>query len=375
MEQQENKSTPLPPPRFAPASRQWSRLQIRMAFSYVLMTAVIVLLFELVVAAILFIVLTQTPILNQMFPHMGREIDKLRTDIITSIAIGWLRSIPGLLLLMAPVGMLFGLITTRSLVQRLQRLITATDHFASGDYTQRVSISQSDEIGQLEQHFNRMAEQLEASIAQQRILHEQSARLEERARIARDLHDSVKQQVFALSMQLGAAMSLLDSNQEKTRQHLESADALTLQVRQELTTLIQELRPVALQTKNLSTALKGIVSTWSQQQGIQADTQILSPCTLAPAVEEALLRITQEALSNVARHSSARKVEVTLGCEHKCVQLSIRDFGSGFEIARRGSSGVGLSSMRERIEALRGSLVLQSVPGEGTQITARCPCS
>lgn len=124
MEQQEHKSHPLPPQHFAPASRRWSRLQIRMALSYVLMTAVIVLLFEILIAAILFVVLTQTPILSQLFPHMGSNIDKLRTDIITSIVNGLVRSIPGLLLLMAPIGMLFGLITTRGLVQRLQRLIT-----------------------------------------------------------------------------------------------------------------------------------------------------------------------------------------------------------------------------------------------------------
>jgi len=91
------------------------------------------------------------------------------------------------LLLTLPVGLLFGLITTRGLVRRLHHLITATTQFAEGDYTQRVPISRADEVGQLEQHFNQMAEQLVESMEQRQILIEQTARQEERARIEQEM--------------------------------------------------------------------------------------------------------------------------------------------------------------------------------------------
>ncbi len=91
------------------------------------------------------------------------------------------------LLLMVPVGLLFGLITTRGLVRRLHHLITATTQFAEGDYTQRVPISRADEVGQLEQHFNQMAAQLVESMEQRQILIEQTARQEERARIEQEM--------------------------------------------------------------------------------------------------------------------------------------------------------------------------------------------
>ncbi|HKF36465.1 MAG TPA: SpoIIE family protein phosphatase, partial [Ktedonobacteraceae bacterium] len=91
------------------------------------------------------------------------------------------------LLLTLPVGLLFGLITTRGLVRRLHHLITATTRFAGGEYTQRVSISRADEVGQLEQHFNQMAEQLVESMEQQQVLIEQTARQEERARIEQEM--------------------------------------------------------------------------------------------------------------------------------------------------------------------------------------------
>ncbi len=109
------------------------------------------------------------------------------TAILSTIAGGWLRSGPGLLLIMIPFGVVFGIVTTRGLVRRIHRLVFATAEFATGDYTQRVPITRQDEIGQLELQFNSMAEQLVESIAQQQTLTEQHARLEERARIEQEL--------------------------------------------------------------------------------------------------------------------------------------------------------------------------------------------
>ncbi len=279
------------------------------------------------------------------------------------------------LLVTLPVGGLFGMLTTRGLVRRLRRLASATTRFAAGEYTHRVQVSRRDEVGILEEQFNHMAAQLVESTTQQQVLAGQNARLAERTRIARDLHDSVKQQSFAVSMQLGAALALLEIKPEAARQHLEEAETLAYHVQQELTTLIQELRPVGLQDKGLAVALKDYVIMWSRQRAIEADLHIVDAQPLPLPVEEALWRVAQEALSNVARHSEATRVEIDLVYKQDEVILALEDNGHGFDTSTVGEAGVGLHSMRERMEALGGTVTLQSKVGEGTRIRACCSCT
>ncbi|HLI91872.1 MAG TPA: histidine kinase [Ktedonobacteraceae bacterium] len=273
----------------------------------------------------------------------------------------------------APFGGLFGWLTTRGLVKRIRRLAVATTLFADGDYAQRVRVAKQDEVGQLEQQFNRMAGQLVESIAQQQALAGQNARLAERSRLSRDLHDSVKQQVFAVTMQLDTALSLIDEK-DAARKHLLEAEALAYQAQQELTTLIQELRPAALQENRLSEALRDYILAWSNQHGIAVDMHIPPSWALPQPVEEAFWRITQEALSNVARHSQATNVQIVLECDQDQVTLTIEDNGRGFATAQLNDSGVGLHSMRERMQALGGSFVIESHPGQGTRLVAHCSC-
>lgn len=293
---------------------------------------------------------------------------------LQGILTGWLFSAVLWLILTVPVGALFSLITTRGMVRRLRRLTNATQQFADGDYTQRVPVLSRDEVGLLEKHFNQMAEQLVASIAQQHALADQSARLEERARLSRDLHDSAKQQVFALTMKISAALALLDQRKEQAQRYLQDAETLAYQAQQELTTLVSELRPLALQdNKGLAAALQHYTTTWSRQQDITTDVQVpTTPRLLPPALEEALLRVAQEALSNIVRHGQASFVQVKLADIGQQIELTIADNGRGFDPASS-NSGVGLHSMRERVEALGGTLLIESQPGHGTRLNARCP--
>ncbi|HZR42537.1 MAG TPA: HAMP domain-containing protein, partial [Ktedonobacteraceae bacterium] len=142
-----------------------------------------------------------------------------------------------MLLILAPIGGLFGWLTMRSPIRSIRTLATATSRFANGNYTQQVRVSRQDELGQLEQSFNRMAQQLAESTRQQRLLTEQNTRLAERARMSRDLHDSVKQQVFALAVQIELTRSLLEQDRGAACMHLDEADELSYQVQQELTAL------------------------------------------------------------------------------------------------------------------------------------------
>jgi NarL family two-component system sensor histidine kinase LiaS len=222
-----------------------------------------------------------------------------------------------------------------------------------------------DELGQLTRRLNVMAEQLQNLVETRQEL----AMLEERNRLARDLHDSVKQQVFATAMQLAAARSLLERDPEAARQSLAEAERLTRQSQQELTGLIQELRPAALEGRGLAEALREFVPQWAQRTGIEATVRVQGERALPLTVEQALFRVAQEALANVARHSQAETVDVHLAWAEDVVSLIVSDDGRGFDRAAR-TSGVGLRSMAERMERLGGTLQVESERGAGTRVVA-----
>ncbi len=216
-------------------------------------------------------------------------------------------------------------------------------------------------------HNQQLVEQLWAAQRQVQDL----AVAEERNRLARDLHDSVKQQVFATIMQLGAARVLLDRDAGAAREHLLEAEQLAQRSGAELSMLIHELRPLALGDKGLAAAIEAYAADWSRQSNIKPDVRVRGDRALAPAAEYALVLVTHEALANVARHSHASSVIVDLDLGAGAATLTIADNGGGFDPSVV-SRGVGLSSMRERLEALGGQLRVESQPGRGTTIVARC---
>ncbi|MFE6649357.1 sensor histidine kinase [Nocardioides sp. NPDC057772] len=230
----------------------------------------------------------------------------------------------------------------------------------------------------------------EEALARLREAQDQLQRLavaQERNRLSRDLHDSVKQRVFAMIMQLGTAQALLDREPgreqsepeavRRAREAIDHAELLARQAGSELNLVIQELRPAALEDRGLADALRGYAQDWSRQNGIQARVTVsgdLPDLRAQPDVEHALFRIAQEAMANVARHSRATSVRLELRAEERTVALSITDDGIGFD-PDRAAGGVGLVSMRERAEALGGELVMDSAPGHGATITVRMGAS
>ncbi len=214
----------------------------------------------------------------------------------------------------------------------------------------------------------------EQLLADLRLAHRQLHDLavaEERNRLARDLHDSVKQQVFATTMQLGAARVLLQHDPQAAHAHVVEAEQLAQQAGAELSLLIHELRPVALGDKGLAEALHTYSRDWSRQTHIRADMHLQGERRLPPATEHALLRVAQEALANVARHSQATAVTIDLTYAPEGVTLAITDDGHGFD-STTAATGVGLASMRERIEGLGGCMHVTSRPGAGTTILVQC---
>ena len=195
--------------------------------------------------------------------------------------------------------------------------------------------------------------------------------MEERNRLARDLHDSAKQKAFAALAQLGTARGILNGHGNSVSIHLNEAENLVTDVIQELTFLVQEIYPIALQEKGLVTTLREHVFEWENRNDTNIQLITRYERRLPLEVEQALYRVTQEALANVARHSHARRVDVALVYNVDSVQLSVSDDGCGFDVNVK--HGMGLRSIRERISSIRGTVQIQSAPGHGTRLLVQVP--
>lgn len=305
---------------------------------------------------------------------LGALIENTGPDLSIRESLYWISYYVPILLISAIFYCFFGLVvgivsstfTTRRLIQRFNRLTTAADKWSTGDFSVTVQDSEQDEIGQLTRSFNRMAEQIQNLL----YTHQKLAALEERHRLARDLHDSIKQHIFVVSLQLGSARLRLRENIDISEQSLLQAEKSLQQTQSELKTLIRELRPIALE-KGLIAAIKEHIRTWQAQTDMVIDTNIASTTLLPPLVEEAFFRLLQEALANVARHSQASKVQIRIYEEQGIYFLTIADNGRGFDVAQSNQEGFGLRSMQDRIQGIGGTLRIESTPGQGTQISAQ----
>jgi NarL family two-component system sensor histidine kinase LiaS len=266
------------------------------------------------------------------------------------------------------MGAIFGAFFARGLSERFKRLSTTIDAWSDGEFSNYINDPTGDEISQLSLRLNNMAKQLQELLRRRQDM----AVSEERNRLARDLHDSAKQQALAASFQIGTALTLYDKDPQKAKKHLVEADSLVDSVRNELTNLVLELRPHSMEGQEFSEILKEYAFDWSQRSGIEINVNAEGSGEAPLETREALFRIAQEALANVARHSSASSVELSLKYEPNQVTMAIQDNGTGFDI-NIAHNGLGLSSMRERTDVLGGSFNLKSEPGKGTDIIVTLP--
>jgi signal transduction histidine kinase len=216
---------------------------------------------------------------------------------------------------------------------------------------------------------------LEATLAENAKLHQQlleQAReagvLDERQRMAREIHDTLAQGLTGIITQLQAA-------ENEPSRHVEAAITLARESLNEARRSVHALRPGSLDSARLSDALADVAKRWSALHDI--DVQVTTTGTtlpLPPDAELALLRTAQEALANVAKHAQASRVGLTLSYLEDKIALDVRDDGKGFVAGEvDGEGGFGLIAMRQRIEALDGSLQIESEPGAGTAISASVP--
>jgi signal transduction histidine kinase len=201
---------------------------------------------------------------------------------------------------------------------------------------------------------------------------------DERARLAREIHDTLAQGFTGIITQLQAAEQA--SDEAIRRRHTESALGLAREGLAEARRSVQALRPTALEQTSLADALSGVARSWSARTGVPSAVTVTGTARPLPTeTEVALLRMAQEALTNVEKHAAAHRVMIALRTDPAGVRLEVRDDGRGFDAVERlqnaaaGSGGYGLIAMRERLESSAGILTVEARPGRGTVVRAEVP--
>ena len=192
--------------------------------------------------------------------------------------------------------------------------------------------------------------------------------IEERNRLARDLHDAVSQTLFSASLIAEVLPRLWERNPEEGRKRLEEIRQLTRGALAEMRTLLLELRPTSLKDAELGDLLKQLAESITGRARIPVKVFVEGHCEMSPEVKIALYRIAQEALNNVAKHSGAGQADVRLECRPQGVDMVISDNGKGFDMQDVRAQSLGLGIMKERAREIDARLKLESQVDKGTQI-------
>lgn len=198
--------------------------------------------------------------------------------------------------------------------------------------------------------------------------------LEERQRLAREIHDTLAQGFAGIVVHLETAEQFDPLSDSPARPHLDLARSVAREGLDDARRMLAALRPEILAQRGLPEALARVTQEWSRRTGVAATLSITGAASpMHPDIELTILRAVQEALTNIARHAGARTVAVTLSYMEDVLVLDVQDDGKGFEPALTAGHGFGLAGMRERTERLEGSFSIESLPNEGTTVSITLP--
>ncbi|MCI0389487.1 MAG: sensor histidine kinase [Acidobacteria bacterium] len=208
---------------------------------------------------------------------------------------------------------------------------------------------------------------------------QEAAAQQERNRLARELHDSIKQQLFSINVSAATVQARWEKDEAGARAALEAVRGGAREAMAEMEAMLHSLRPAPLETVGLIEALRQQCESLQYRTGAQVTTEIgelPNNSELPPGTQNAIFRIAQEALANIARHARAKNVRVRLHRQTRgdedTLWLRIEDDGSGFDVANA-APGMGLSNIRSRVLEIGGSLQLESSEGEGTSLVIHAP--
>jgi signal transduction histidine kinase len=266
--------------------------------------------------------------------------------------------------------LLFSGYLTRVIVRPVRRAASMADQLASGDLSARMSESGPGEIGTLEQSFNVMADSLERSRDE---LASSRARIvatadETRRRIERDLHDGAQQRLVSLALELRAAQAAVPEEAGELEAELSRvADGLA-SVLDDLREIARGIHPAILAEGGLGPALNALARRSAVP--VEVDLRTAPHARLPQQVEVAAYYVVAEALTNAAKHAGASTVVVRAEADDSVLRLSIRDDGNG---GADPTAGSGLIGLRDRVEAIAGTLVIESTVGSGTTLLVELP--
>ncbi|WP_099159960.1 sensor histidine kinase [Virgibacillus ndiopensis] len=288
-----------------------------------------------------------------------------------------------LLLIMVPVlaGVVIGITTGWYWRQRFHWIDRQLDEVVKGQklsndeepYKELDNIKQR--IEQIQEKFmiqTEHAQRLATERANEREKSLQEVVVQERNRLARELHDSVSQQLFAASMMMSAINEANPPEDDAIKKQLLTVEKMIHQSQLEMRALLLHLRPVALKGKSLQKGVEELLIELTQKVPMEIDSNVES-FEVAKGIEDQLFRILQESVSNTLRHAKATKLNVLLIERDDTIILRVIDNGIGFDVEQARASSYGLQNMRERAYEVGGTFKIISLPDQGTRLEVKVP--
>jgi len=274
------------------------------------------------------------------------------------------------------------LLSLRFITNPIRQMLNGVRSITAGDLDVSVPVLANDELGELAESFNQMTNELKhrthelAQTSAELQLKETQikvATLEERQKLARELHDSVSQALYGIALGARTAQTQLERDPAKLAEPLDYILSLAEAGLSEMRALIFELRPESLQNEGLVAALTKQADAIRARHKIDVITNFDKEPNISLDTKEALYRIAQEAMQNAVKHAHATKMDLALKEQNGRYVLEIRDNGMGFDANREYPGHLGMKSMLERTEQINGEFHIQSQPSKGTVVTVQLP--
>lgn len=291
----------------------------------------------------------------------------------------WFYELVGIIVLTLVIGYIAG----RRLQGRIDLLHLNLLQAAKGNLSVRMPETLDQSFAGVYHEFNNMTDavekkmQLLQQLGEQEVVEKEQAAelavLEERRRLARDLHDTVSQQLFAIHMAASSLPKVLEINEVQAQTVMEQLILMSNTAQRQMRALIAQLRPMELVGKSLAEALDQWFPDYCRQNGLKGIKDLDIQGDMSEAKEHQLFLIIQEAMANIVKHAGAKVVSLSLKEGPRQVTLSISDDGQGFSSTYQKPGSYGLTTMRERAEKLGGNVEIISKPGAGTTIRVHIP--
>lgn len=330
-----------------------------------------------VVTAVLFSVLVSVAVVGitlVTFPpdNFGLLLDRKIADVSFMFVIALIPVVAGLI-----IGISTGLYWRQRLYQidrHLDEIVKGQKLTTSDESYKELNTIQK-RINQIQEKFRLQAEQSQRMVTERANEREKSLQevvVQERNRLARELHDSVSQQLFAASMMMSAINEESPTDEETKKHQLNMVENMIHQSQLEMRALLLHLRPVALKGKSLQEGVEELLLELRQKVPMKIAWKV-EQFPVEKGIEDQLFRILQESVSNTLRHAKATTLDVMLIARDDTVILRIVDNGNGFDIEKVRASSYGLQNMSERAREVGGNCKIISLPDEGTRVEVKIP--